>query len=115
MVNEDHWCNGEIIAETWRASAHRLLDQLDRTGEAVQERRDQDKLLKAIRQTGDNGADLRTLYRRLHITAKRGRQLAQDLSRAGLIVERQVKGAEWYVAVERIRESSSDSVTNGTR
>jgi hypothetical protein len=113
-VSGDHWHNAEIVAESWRLSAHRLLDQLDRTGEAVQERRDQDKLLKAIRQTGANGADLRTLYRRLHITAKRGRQLAQDLSRAGLIVERQVKGAEWYVAVEYIRETQPGNGTNGT-
>jgi hypothetical protein len=115
VVGDVHWRNAEIVAESWRTSAHRLLDQLDRTGEAVQERRQQDSLLKAIRQTGASGADLRSLYRKLHVTAKRGRQLAQDLVRAGLIIERRVDGAEWYIAADYLRETSSENVTNGTR
>jgi predicted transcriptional regulator len=100
VVDDDHWRNAEIIAESWRTSAHRLLDQLDNTGEAIQERRQQDKLLKAIRQTKTNGVNLRSLYRNLNLTAKRARQLAQDLMRAGLIVERRVGNAEWYIATE---------------
>jgi predicted transcriptional regulator len=100
VVNDDHWRNGEIIAESWRASAHRLLDQLDRTGEAIQERRQQDKLLRAIRQTGAGGANLRSLYRSLNLTAKKARQLAEDLARAGLVVERRNGKAEWYIAAE---------------
>ena len=77
-----------------------MLDQLDRTGEAIQERRQQDKLLKTIRQAKGRGVNLRSLYRNLNLTAKRARQLAQDLMRAGLIVERRVGNAEWYVAIE---------------
>ena len=100
VVNDTHWQNAVIIAESWRTSAHRLLDQLDRTGEAIQERRQQDKLLKAIRQTKAQGVNLRSLYRNLNLTAKRARQLAQDLMRAGLIVERRVGSAEWYIAIE---------------
>jgi hypothetical protein len=88
VVGDEHWQNAEIVAESWRSSAHRLLDQLDRTGEAIQERRQQDSLLKAIQQTGATGANLRSLYRKLHVTAKRGHRLAQDLVRAGLIIER---------------------------
>ncbi len=48
------------------------------------------------------------------MTAKRGRQLAQDLARAGLIAERRVDGAEWYFATEYLRETPSNEVTNGT-
>jgi len=100
VVEDDHWRNAEIIAESWRTSAHRLLDQLDNTGEAIQERRQQDKLLKAIRQAGAGGANLRSMYRSLSLTAKRARQLSQDLVRAGLVVERRVGKAEWYIAAE---------------
>jgi hypothetical protein len=100
VVSDDHWRNAEIVAESWRSSAHRLLDQLDRTGEAIQERRQQDKLLRAVRLTGASGANLRCLYRSLNLTAKKARQLADDLARAGLVVERRVGKAEWYVAAE---------------
>jgi len=100
VVEDDHWRNAEIVAESWRSSAHRLLDQLDNTGEAIQERRQQDKLLKAIRQAGAGGANLRSMYRSLSLTAKRARQLSQDLVRAGLVVERRVGKAEWYIAAE---------------
>jgi predicted transcriptional regulator len=100
VVRGDHWQNAEIIAESWRASAHRLLDQLDRTGEAIQERRQQDKLLRAIRQTGASGANLRSIYRSLNLTAQKARHLADDLARAGLVVERRVGKAEWYIAAE---------------
>jgi hypothetical protein len=100
VVRDDHWQNAEIIAESWRASAHRLLDQLDRTGEAIQERRQQDKLLRAIRQTGASGANLRSIYRSLNLTAQKARHLADDLARAGLVVERRVGKAEWYIAAE---------------
>jgi hypothetical protein len=100
VVGDNHWRNAEIIAESWRSSAHRLLDQLDRTGEAIQERRQQDRLLRAIRQTGAGGSNLRSMYRSLNLTAKKARQLAEDLARAGLVVERRIGKAEWYIAAE---------------
>ncbi|MBI5928544.1 MAG: bifunctional DNA primase/polymerase [Chloroflexi bacterium] len=96
----DHWVMGETMAETWRMSAHRLLEQMDRRGEASHERRQQDTLLRAIRQAGAEGASLRVLYRNLHLTAQRARLLAQELARAGLVVERRFSGIEWYVASE---------------
>ncbi len=99
-LTAEHWQIGETLAETWRVSAHRLVAQMDRGGEAVSERRQQDALLNAIRRTNANGTNLRTLYRALHLTAQRARQLAQDLVRAGLIVEQRLEGAEWYVAIE---------------
>ncbi len=96
----DHWSMGETIAETWRMSAHRLIEQMDRRGEASHERRQQDTLLRAIRQSGIEGISLRVLYRNLHLTAQRARLLTQELARAGLVVERRLGGIEWYVASE---------------
>lgn len=97
-----NWQAGQAIAENWRLSAHRLLDQLDHSGEAVQEKRQQDRMLTVIRESGVSGCTLRDLYRKLHLTAKVGRQTAQELMKANLIAERRIKGAEAYLAVEYI-------------
>jgi DNA-binding IclR family transcriptional regulator len=63
-------------------------------------------LLRAIRRTGATGTSLRDLYRNLNLSAKRARQLAYDLVKAGLVAERQFQGAEWFVAVEFLNQSS---------
>jgi predicted transcriptional regulator len=101
-ISAQHWQAAQAITEGWRLSAHRLLEQLDRSGEAVTERRQQDRMLTAIRQAGEQGIALRYLYRNLNFSAKQARQLATDLVRAGLIEERRVDRAEWLVAVEFI-------------
>jgi uncharacterized membrane protein len=101
-VTVDHWNAGQALAEGWRQSAHHLLEQLDRSSEAVVERRQQDRLLNTIRQAGAEGVALRELYRNLNFSAKQARQLAQDLVRAGLIEERRMDRAEWFVAAEFI-------------
>ena len=102
IVTVEHWLAGQAIAENWRLSAHRLLDQLDHSGEAVQEKRQQDRMLTVIRESGVNGCTLRDLYRKLHLTAKVGRQTAQELMKANLIAERRITGAEAYLAIEYI-------------
>ena len=102
IVTLEHWQAGQALAEGWRQSAHRLLEQLDRSGEAVQEKRHQDRMLTTIRESGTHGYTLRDLYRRMHLTAKVGRQIAQELVKAGLVVERRISGAEAYVAIEYI-------------
>lgn len=101
-VTIDHWNAAQSLAESWRGSAHRLLEQLDRSGEAVVERRQQDRMLTAIRTRGQQGAELRDLYRQMHVTAKIGRQVAQELVKAGLVVEVRSNGAEAYTAVEHL-------------
>jgi predicted transcriptional regulator len=103
-VTPNHWQAGQALAEGWRQSAHRLLEQLDRSGEAVVERRLQDRLLSAIREAGQNGIVMRNLYRKLNLSAKQARQLAQDLIRAGLIEERRIERAEAYIATEFLVE-----------
>jgi hypothetical protein len=98
IVSMAHWEVGQAIAEHWRASAVRLLDQLTRNGEARTERWDQDRLLQAFRRAGPTGEPLRAVYRRLNLKAKDARLIAQDLVRAGLLVETSVDGAEAYLA-----------------
>ena len=99
-VRIDHWIAGKAIAEDWRTSAHRLLDQMDRSGEAIQEKQHQDRILRAISSAGPNGIALRNLYRNLNFSAKHARQITQDLVKAGLIEERRMDRAEWLIASE---------------
>ncbi len=101
-VTVEYWNAAQAICDGWRTSAHRLLEQLDKSGEAVQEKRQQDRLLNAIRQAGEAGIGLRDLYRNLNFSAKQARGLAGDLVRAGLIEERRMDRAEWFVAVEYV-------------
>lgn len=65
-----------------------------------------DLLWRDFRQTGTTGVALRDLYRNLNFSAKQARQLAQDLVRAGLIEERRMDRAEWFIAVEHISEQT---------
>jgi len=99
-VTVEHWNAAKTICDGWRMSAHRLLEQLDKSGEAVIERRLQDRLLTVIQEAGAAGVAMRDLYRKLNLSAKQARQLAQDLIRAGLIEERRIDRAEAYIAVE---------------
>jgi predicted transcriptional regulator len=103
-VTVGHWQAGQAIAENWRLSAHRLLEQLDHSGEAVQEKRHQDRLLNAVRQSGASGVAMRDLYRKLNLSAKQARSYVQDLIRAGLVEERRMNRAEWYVATEFVSD-----------
>jgi len=99
-VTVDHWNTARAIADGWRSSAHRLLEQLDKSGEAVVERRQQDRMLTLIRAKGRSGCELRELYRQMHITAKIARHMANDLVRAVLIAQVSIDGAEGYAAIE---------------
>ena len=104
-VTIDHWQAGQAIAEDWRKSAHRLLEQLDKSGEALHEKRHQDRLLTAIRNTAGNGIAMRDLYRKLNLPAKQARHYIQDLIRAGLVEERRMNRAEWYIATEFVSDA----------
>ncbi len=104
-ITNGHWQSGQAISEEWRRSAHRLIEQLDRSGEAIQEKRHQDRMLRAVRATGTTGIALRVLYRDLNFSAKHARQIAQDLVRAGLIEERRLNKAEWFIASEYVNEA----------
>jgi hypothetical protein len=99
-VTVEHWNAARAICNGWRMSAHCLLEHLDKSGEAVTERRQQDRLLSTIRQAGGEGVSLRDLYRNLNFSAKQARQLAADLVCAGLIEERRMDKAEWFIAAE---------------
>lgn len=100
IVTAACWEKGKAIAEMWRESGVRLLHLMDYRSDALCERRDQDKLLEAIRHAGPWGCNLRDLYRKFNLPAKAARQSVQELVRAGLVVERSLNHAEWYIAAD---------------
>ncbi|MCI0710941.1 MAG: bifunctional DNA primase/polymerase [Chloroflexi bacterium] len=97
IITEKHWQTGRDIAELWRLSAHRLLAMLDQRGDAHREQTLQRRMLDAFKSGGRLGRKLRDVYRNLHIPAKQARQIAQDLERAGLVLQVELDGAEAYV------------------
>jgi predicted DNA-binding transcriptional regulator len=95
-VTLSNWQTAETVAEHWRMSAHRLLEHLDRSGSARHELRAQDRMLALFQEAGQPGLRLREVYRSLNLKAKDARQIAQDLVKAGLLVEVLIDGAEGY-------------------
>jgi hypothetical protein len=104
-VTIEHWNAARTTTDGWRTSAHRLLEQLDKSGEATLERRQQDRMLALIRAKGQAGCELRDLYRQMHVTAKIGRQIAQELVRSGLAMQVSIDGAEGYAALEQFHHA----------
>jgi predicted transcriptional regulator len=94
VVTKENWQTAETLAEHWRASAHRLLDQLDRSGAGREERRQQDRVLEAIRAAGPEGIKLRRMYRNLNLRAADARQIVSELQRDGQLVMTSIGNAE---------------------
>ena len=103
-VTDVHWQTGQAIAEHWRVSAQRLVDQLDRSGSARLELRTQDKVLKAVRGAGAQAITLHTVYKNHNLQAAMARQIAKDLVQAGQLVETRIGRSEAYVAAEFVGE-----------
>ncbi len=98
IITPNNWQLAELITEHWRASAHRLLDQLDRSGAGREERRHQDRVLEAVRAAGPSGISLRRMYRNLNLRSADARQMVQELVRDGQVVMTMLGSAEGCVA-----------------
>jgi len=94
VITEENWETAETLSEHWRASAHRLLDQMDQSGAGREERRQQDRVLSAIRAAGPNGITLRRMYRNLNLRAADARQIVSELQRDGQLVMTSIGNAE---------------------
>lgn len=92
-----HWETARQICEHWRHSSQRLLERIDRSGEARREQSLQQRMLDAFRQGGAAGRKFREVYRNLHVPAKQARQVAEELEKAGLLIRTLIDGAEAYI------------------
>ena len=59
VVSLSHWARGQTIAETWRASAHRLLGSLSNR-RVVEEHNKEDRILQMILAAGTEGITARS-------------------------------------------------------
>jgi len=59
-----HWAKGQLVAEEWRASAHRMLDVL---AGGDDEREQEDRVMRVLRRAGDGGMTAREVGLMLHI------------------------------------------------
>jgi hypothetical protein len=111
LVSLAHWARGQAIAESWRASAHRLLDSL--TNRRVSEERDrEDRILRVIQAAGSGGITSRSIYRALGLRRVEFELAVAGLVRDGLIREIEIKPARGpsacgYVAVENLSRETT--------
>ena len=92
LVSLAHWARGQAIAESWRASAHRLLDSL--CNRRVAEEHDkEDRILRVIQAAGSGGITARNIYRTLGLRRVEFELAVAGLVRDGLIREIEIKPA----------------------
>jgi len=92
IVSLAHWARGQAIAESWRASAHRLLDSLSNR-RVVEEHNKEDRILQMILAAGPGGITARNIYRNLGLRRAEFDLAVAGLVRDGLIREVEIKPA----------------------
>jgi hypothetical protein len=81
VIELSHWLQGQAIAETWRASAHRLLADFS-TGE---ERGQEEKLLRILQRAPIEGMTARELGQLAHLKRPIVENNLAELERDGLV------------------------------
>jgi hypothetical protein len=111
MVSLAHWARGQTIAESWRASAHRLLDSLSNR-RVVEEHNKEDRILRMILAAGARGITARSIYRTLGLRRAEFDLAVAGLVRDGLIREVEIKPARGpsacgYVSTENLSRETT--------
>jgi hypothetical protein len=90
QVTLAHYARAQAIVESWRASAHRLLNTL--TGDQVAaEHSREDRVLQRIRAAGPAGIPARDVYRSLKLRRADFDLLVTGLTRDGLVEEIEIQ------------------------
>jgi len=111
VVSLAHWARGQSIAESWRASAHRLLDSLSNR-RVVEEHNKEDRILHMILAAGARGITARSIYRTLGLRQAEFDLAVAGLVRDGLIQEVEIKPARGpsacgYVSTENLSRETT--------
>ena len=86
QVTLAHYARAQAIVESWRASAHRLLNTLAGSHVAAEHSRE-DRVLQRIRAAGPAGIPARDVYRSLKLRRADFDLLVAGLMRDGLVEE----------------------------
>jgi hypothetical protein len=111
LVSLAHWARGQTIAESWRASAHRLLDSLSNR-RVVEEHNKEDRILHMILAAGTRGITARSIYRTLGLRRAEFDLAVAGLVRDGLIRQVEIKPARGpsacgYVSTENLSRETT--------
>jgi hypothetical protein len=111
VVSLAHWARGQTIAESWRASAHRLLDSLSNR-RVVEEHNKEDRILQMILAARTGGITARSIYRTLGLRRAEFDLAVAGLVRDGLIREVEIKPARGpsacgYVSTENLSRQTT--------
>jgi hypothetical protein len=111
FVSLAHWARGQTIAESWRASAHRLLDSLSNR-RVVEEHNKEDRILQMILAARTGGITARSIYRTLGLRRAEFDLAVAGLVRDGLIREVEIKPARGpsacgYVSTENLSHQTT--------
>jgi hypothetical protein len=111
IVSLAHWARGQTIAESWRASAHRLLDSLSNR-RVVEEHNKEDRILQMILAARTGGITARSIYRTLGLRRAEFDLAVAGLVRDGLIREVEIKPARGpsacgYVSTENLSRQTT--------
>ena len=80
-VSLEHWYQGQAVAEIWRESVHRLLNEFS-SGE---ERSQEDNLMRVLRRAGPNGMTAREIGLMIHQKRESVETLLLGLEQDGLV------------------------------
>jgi hypothetical protein len=111
VVSLAHWARGQTIAESWRASAHRLLDSLSNR-RVAEEHNKEDRILQMILAAGARGITARSIYRTLGLRRAEFDLAVAGLVRDGMICEVEIKpsrgpSACGYAAAENLSRETT--------
>ena len=81
-VSREHWYRAQMITETWRVSAHRLLADLGDNEEMRLEKR-----ILGLLRTANGNATVREIYRALRSTRKPVIEALKALEKDGIVVK----------------------------
>jgi hypothetical protein len=111
QVTLAHYARAQVIVESWRASAHRLLNTLA-GGQVAAEHSQEDRVLQRIRAAGSAGVAARDVYRSLKLRRADLDLLVAGLTRDGLVEEIEIPSPRGPLALGyRAAEYSAPEVT----
>lgn len=88
VIHLSHWWQAQAIAETWRESAHRLLNDFG----AGEERDREEQLLRVLRRASSTGMTAREIGQLAHMKRDAVEMLLINLEQDGVIERLQVPG-----------------------
>jgi hypothetical protein len=113
LVSLAHWARGQTVAESWRASVHRLLGSLSNR-RVVEEHNKEDRILRMILAASAGGITARSIYRTLGLRRAEFDLAVAGLVRDGLVRQVEIKPARGPTAYGYVSTVSTENLSRET-